>query len=233
MLHRNCSLGLIIVVVQLCCGAMANAQPGGARGIFLGGGVFIPLIPLAGMGPVQKDLSLEGDALANVGRIDRTFHEEVNAESSDLRNLSPEEFSAARQKNAEIRRRLNDKFAPQLKEALTPAQFERLQQIQWQLAEIQTLTNPDLAARLDLTTEQQEKITAIKKDYEGKMQELAGRGRGGDREEIRTKRQQLLKECYSKAIDVLTKDQQERNTKLKGKPFDVTSVGPARQRGGQ
>jgi DNA topoisomerase IA len=46
------------------------------------------------------------------------------------------------------------------------------------------------------------------------------------------KREELVKEREAKAAEVLSKEQQEKYTKLKGKPFDVSQLqGPGRRGG--
>jgi hypothetical protein len=140
-------------------------------------------------------------------------------------------------------KKTNDKFLPQLKEALSAPQAERLQQINWQVAGSQALAGPELGKALELSNEQQEKIRGINQDFQKKQQELsggfgggggrAGGGAGGggggppDFEAMRErmqKVQELAKERDAKAIEVLSSEQQEKYTKLKGKPFDVAQL---------
>jgi hypothetical protein len=114
-----------------------------------------------------------------------------------------------------------------------------------QAAGSQALTRPDIVKSLDLTKDQQEKITDINQEFGKKQNELrpggrrGGAGAGGpppDFEGIRAKMQELTKERDSKATEVLSKEQQEKYEKLKGKPFDVAQLmqfGPGMGRGGR
>jgi len=133
-----------------------------------------------------------------------------------------------------LMKKLNEKFVPQLKESLSGEQFERLQQIGWQAAGSQALAGPELVKALELSKEQQEKIAAINQDYGAKQREMGPFGRGGrgagdgppDFQAMRTKMQELMKERDTKATEVLSKEQTEKYTKLKGKPFDLAQLMP-------
>jgi ubiquitin len=136
---------------------------------------------------------------------------------------------------------------PQLKEALTAPQLERVQQIALQAARSHALTRPDVAKTLDLTKEQQEKIAGINQEFTQKQAQAGLRGgrRGGgqgadgpppDFQAMMAKMEELTKERDSKATEVLSKEQQEKYEKLKGKPFDVAQLmqfGPGMGRGGR
>ena len=120
----------------------------------------------------------------------------------------------------EKRKELSEKFALQLKVALTTAQFERLRQIEWQIgggAQALLQDDPDLVKLLDITKEQQEEFLAISREFVDKVHEFGRLKR--PLQELQAKSDELLKDRDRKLIDVLTKDQQERYTKLKGKPF--------------
>src|SRR4029077_5829244 len=120
------------------------------------------------------------------------------------------------------------------KEVVSETQFERLRQIGWQAAGSLALASLELGKALDLTKEQQKKIADINKEYEDKQAELrrnafggrpggggggpGGGGGGPGGGGIFAKIQELNKERDGKAIEALSKEQQEKYTKLKGKP---------------
>jgi formylglycine-generating enzyme required for sulfatase activity len=225
--HRGC-VGLVVFVAGVFWGGMTQAQPRaeGGSSFALWDPSSWAFVRLVGFESVQKDLGLEGEALSKVKNVVSSFQDELWAELEKTRvapgafqNLSQEERTAHNEKMKTIGENLNDKFVPQLKDALTPAQFDRVQQIKWQADGSQALTNPDLAETLDLTKEQQEKIIAINQEYQGKMPEM----RGG-RMTTLAKRQELRKERDGKSIEVLTEDQQERYTKLLGNRFDFSRL---------
>jgi hypothetical protein len=212
---------------------------------------------------VQKEIGLEGEAVEKVQKIAGAFRDEMMAESEkagitfggqQLEGLSPEERETKMREVTEKRQammaKLNEKFVPQLKEALTAPQFERVQQISLQAAGSQALTRPDVVKALDLTKEQKEKIAGVNEEFAKKLNELGPGGRGGrggaggggvggppaDFQEMMAKRQELNKERDSKATEVLGKEQQEKYEKMKGKPFDLAQLmqfGPGTGRGGR
>jgi hypothetical protein len=224
------------------------------------------IIGLAGNPAVQKEIGLEGEAVDKVQKIAMSFREEMMSAMQEaglggpggggpggggrgqFQDLKPEERQAKMremgEKRNEIMKKLNEKFMPQLKESLSGPQVERLQQINLQVAGSQALAGPGLVKSLELTSEQQEKITGINHDFQKKQQELAGgfgRGGGGgappDFEAMRERMQKvqaLVKERDAKAVEVLSSEQQEKYAKMKGKPFDVAQLqmGPGGGRGG-
>ncbi len=262
MLRQLQIAGLLTVAVSLCLGtARAQERGGGFRrggfgmGLMGGPGMGGPLM-LAGNPAVQKDLGLEEDGAAKVQKIVESYREEMMAQMEkeglgfggpgQFADLKPEEretkMRETMEKRTAVMKKLNEKFVPQLKESLSGEQFGRLQQIGWQAAGSQALAGPELVKALELSKEQQEKIAAINQDYAAKQREISPFGRGGpgaggpppDFEALRAKMQELTKERDTKATDVLSKEQQEKYAKLKGRPFDLAQLmpmGPGRRGG--
>jgi len=263
------AIGLVVVIAGLAA-ASAYAQPGGGRG--RGGFGGPPGMGGPGMGgplmlvqnpAVQKEIGLEGEGIERVQKIAGAYRDEMMAESEkagltsggpqQFEGLSPEERETKMREMAEKRQaiatKLNEKFMPQLKEVLSASQIERVQQIALQAGGSQALTRPDVVKALDLTKEQQEKITGINQEFAKKLNELGPGGRGGragggggaggapaDFQGMMAKRQELTKERDSQATEVLTKEQQEKYEKMKGKPFDLAQLmqfGPGGGPGGR
>jgi hypothetical protein len=270
MIRRQRVFGLIVVIAGVLVAGAAQAQPGGGgrgRGGFGGPGMGPPgmggPIMLVQNPAVQKEIGLEGEAVDKVQKIAGEYRDEMMAESEragitfggpqQFEGLSPEERETKMREMNEKRQammtKLNEKFMPQLKEALTAPQFERVQQIALQAGGSQALTRPDVVKSLEITKEQQQKISAINQEFMKKQNELRPGGRGGrgggggggsggpppDFQGMMAKMQELTKERDSKAIEILSKDQQEKFEKMKGKPFDVAQLmqGPGMGRGGR
>ena len=123
-------------------------------------------------------------------------------------------------------KKLNDKYAPKIKETLKPEQFERLQQISYQAAGTGVYTNADVVKALELTKEQQEKIATINKDAQAKQGALTA---DGGREAFA----KIREEQTADLAKVLTAEQTEKLTKLKGKAFDVSTLGRGGPGGGR
>jgi hypothetical protein len=153
MVRYHGFVGFIGIAAGIIWSGTAQAQPGS---------VTIQPIGMVAMEPVQKEIGLEGQALAEVKNIISSFRDEYRSEiekaglpgPGGLQKLSEEDRNAAARKRRGVMQKLNEKFLPQLKAALTPAQFVRLQQIEWQFGGSQALTDPELGKLLDLTKEQ-------------------------------------------------------------------------------
>ncbi|MES2790185.1 MAG: hypothetical protein V4719_11280 [Planctomycetota bacterium] len=213
---------------------MAQGQGGGrGRGGF-GGPRVSGVLGLLNNEEVQKELALDDAAKTSLKKVVDTASEEARTELgagggfAGLQDLSQEERRAKMQelqaKGAEVQAKIVAKYQPQVKEILTPAQFERVQQIYWQSNTVQAFADPDLVKALDLSKEQQDKIAAVGKDYAEKQRGLFGRGQGGGAEGAREKMQELSKERDTKVVEVLTADQKTKFETLKGKEFDVAKL---------
>ncbi len=208
----------------------------GGRGGFGGfGGGLGGVMGLLNNEEVQKELALDDAAKASVKKITDAAAEEARTEAgagggfAGIRDLPEAERQAKmeefRAKANEARAKIVAKYQPQVKEALTPAQFERAQQIYWQASTERALSDPDLIKALEITKDQQDKIAAINKEHGEKSRALftGGRGQGGG-EGGREKMAELNKERDTKLTGVLTADQQTKFATLKGKEFDVSKL---------
>ena len=212
-----------------------NRQRGGRGGFGGGFGGAGGVMGLLNNEEVQKELALDEATKASVKKITDAAAEEARTEAgagggfAALRELPEAERRAKMQelqaKGAEVRAKITAKYQPQVKEVLTPAQFERAQQIYWQVNTERALSDPDLVKALDITKEQQDKIAAVSKEYSEKTRALftGGRGQGGA-EGGREKMAELNKERETKVTDVLTADQKTKFATLKGKEFDVSKL---------
>lgn len=204
---------------------IASAQPGGGGqggrggpgGGGFGGGGFgggrggSSLLSLADNEVIQKELAISDDAKAAVKKVNEAYREELQKAIE------------------EATKSVNAKMAPQVKEALSAEQYKRLQQIRVQALRDGAFTDADIVKALGLKQEQQDKIAELGKEYSEKQRGLfTGGGDGGrpDFTAIRAKLDELNKEKEAKINDVLTKDQQDKFTALKGKEFDLASLQP-------
>jgi Spy/CpxP family protein refolding chaperone len=233
---------LLVAALVATAGAQEKGQKGRGRGAggpgFFGGGG--SLVMLAGDEAVQKELGLgeaEKGKVETIGReANDARREELSSAGVDFRNiqnLSDEERRAAGEKMAAISRKVNEKFEAKLKEALTADQFKRLQEIGVQAAGPDALSDPRVSKELALTDDQNKKIADIRTDYREKTRGLFGQGAG---EDARTKMRELRDEESKKLAEVLTKEQQDKLTALKGKEFDLSQIrrgGPGGPGGGR
>lgn len=218
----------------------AQGRGRGGGGFGMGGGSGLQLVTNEA---VQKELGISEEQVAKITSINEKIRQEVQAGQAggvnfqDLQQLSEEErakrMAEIRAQMTEASKKINEKLKPQLAEVLDSQQMERLNQIVWQVAGSQALLDPALASALKLNKEQQEKLTAISKEFADKQQELFAAGAGGDFQERFARMRELNEARDKQAIDVLTADQREQYEKLKGKPFDVAQLrGGSRGLGG-
>lgn len=203
--------------------------PGGRGGF--GGPRVGGVLGLLNNPEVQKELALDDATKASVKKVVDAAGEEARTELgagggfAGLRDLPEAERRAKMQefqaKGVEVQAKVTAKYLPQVKEVLTPAQFERAQQIYWQSSTVQAFADPDLIKALDVTKEQQDKIAAVGKEFTEKQRALfsGGRAEGG-----REKMEELSKERDTKIVEVLTADQKTKFATLKGKEFDVAKL---------
>jgi len=194
--------------------------PGGGQGGFGGpGGPFGGgLLGLAMRDEVQQELQLVDEQKEKVRGIAdgmRTkVQEEMRGMFDQLRDLSDEDRRA---KFDEIRTKfesINADMEKQLDKVLLPHQLERLKQIDLQ-SKIRrngasALTGGDIAAALNLTDEQREKLEKRSAEVQ---------------EELQTKIRELQADARKKMLDVLTPDQQAQLQKMMGDQFDLPDQG--------
>ncbi len=112
---------------------------------------------------------------------------------------------------------------------LTSAQKKRMQEINIQISGTRALLQDDVANELGLSESQKEKISeASRAAFQGLF---GGRGgnNGGKRpnfEELRKKFTEAREKADKEVLSVLTKSQQAKFEKMKGKPIDREKVRP-------
>ncbi|MGI8977734.1 MAG: hypothetical protein ACR2FY_00765 [Pirellulaceae bacterium] len=221
-MSRLSYFGFSALIVGLVLTTSLSAQ--GRRGGFGGRrGVTGPLMLLASEA-VQKEVGITEDQKAKLATLREEFTKEDEKVRTDAgvtgggdANITEEQ----RTKLAEARMKVARAFAPKVKETLKPEQLERVQQIAFQYAGPNAYTDAGVVKALDLTKEQQEKIGTTNKDFQEKMQALFAGGGGGGNREAFTK---LRDEQSADLAKVLTKEQSDKWTALKGKAFDVTTI---------
>jgi len=226
------ALSLLLVNVN-----QANAQNRRGGGMGGGGPRGVNDIATAANAAVQKELALKPDQAEKIKDLAADVREEMMSamagagiDRSGLQDLSPEErtkkLAEIQTKMAEVSKTVNDKFLPKLKDALDALQLKRVHEIAIQAAGAQALLDAGVQSELKVTPEQKDKLASVNKDMQ---KQLAGL-RGAER---MTKMAELNEEQLAKSNEVLTKDQQAQFASMKGKPFDVKLLRPARRGGGR
>lgn len=239
----------LAVVAILLSSSVAFAQrPGGGQGGFggfgggFGGGVNSPFT-LVRNEAVQKELNLTDEQVGDLKTLGDKYSEEMRAAGGGreafqgLQDLSREErekkMAELFAKAEETRKKVSEKFQPDLDKILDAGQRDRLKQIQIQAEGSQAYQNADVVAALKISKEQQDKLDAINKEFGDKRRELFPRGGagggGGERpnfEEMQKKMAELNAARDKQLAEILTADQRAAFEKLKGKTFDVALLRP-------
>ena len=90
----------------------------------------------------------------------------------NLQGIAVAEAVQSFQKLAESEAATKEKLLPRLKAMLTAKQFNRLQQIHWQVLGAMALSESEMIEALPIAQAQQDQIMAISAEYEGKQTEL-------------------------------------------------------------
>lgn len=236
-MKRACSVVAVAFVLMAVASSSAWAQPGG-RGGFRGGpggfGGTPNLMDLMNIEAVQKEIEVLDDQLAAVKKAGEELRAAREAQRGqgdrpDFRNMSEQErdklFAEMRQRREKETATANAKLA----EILLPHQVKRLQEISLQVRGTAALNDPKVAAELKITDEQKKKLEEVAnanmESMRKQMQDLFqgdNRERSDqDREQMRTKMQEMRKQAEGKVLAVLTADQKTQFEKMKGESFQM------------
>ncbi len=176
-----------------------------------GGGIYA----IALRSDVQKELGIDDDKTkARLHYLSDVVAEELKKLKAAAKG-DPEQYSPSAIDN------VREKHEDELKEILTAEQYERLQQIYWQMQGYLALTDPDLVDALKMTPEQVENIVAANREmakrqgeYLSTRQKVPQKG-----EEIRRTIDGFVADRNKKIEEILTPAQMEKYVELQGKPF--------------
>jgi Spy/CpxP family protein refolding chaperone len=225
---------LALVVAALAVTTASAQQKGRGRGGFgFGGNRQTGLVTLAANEAVQKDLGVSANVVGKINSLRDEYNaaqtkefQSAGLDYQSLQNLSGDERNAKmaefQRKGAEVAAKLNGEFLPKLKALISEDEIKRLKQIQIQAQGSSALLNQDIASDLKLSDEQKKTLTDLGTEYDRKQTELF-RG-DGDQQERTAKLRELRTERDGKAVAVLTAEQKEKFTALKGSPFDVSQI---------
>jgi len=229
----NMSRCLVIALVTLV--ASLATRTASAQRFF--GSRTNSLVSLAANEAVQKHLLIADDAAAKLNSLYDEYRaasqKEFTALGIDYSALGDlpaaeraVEMRKVTEKTAGVNRKLMADFLPKLAQMLTPDQIGRLKEIQLQASGIDVWTEPEIAKALDLSDDQQAKLTELRNDYNRRQQQL-----DGDFQQRFAKIRELNAERDARALTMLTEQQKGRLKEMQGAPFDVSQIGFGRRRG--
>ena len=171
---------------------------------------FLGLVPLLRVESVRQELKLNGQQTTVVEDLSISIREDFKDNLQSLlhsfRDQSPEERQLRNRQGKDLREKINQR----VQQALHTDQFERLQQIGYQLdlrrSGAAALSGDDLAAALDLTQSQKAQLRA-----QGKASQTA-KAEG---------KPPTLAEARDLTKDILSEEQHQKLDALLGTEFDL------------
>jgi len=171
---------------------------------------------------VQKELGIERSDpwIPQIDQLRRKRAEEQDRRAESILNQGA---GISADQMREIALDVQARYDAKLTELLTAAQFKRLKQIAWQLAEPRAVAqDPELVQALGITKDQETKLKAL---FRGTGRPMPGTARPPrqplSETELSAKRRESLAEQQKKVDAILSKTQQEKLAELKGKPIDL------------
>ena len=211
---------LVVVLAFALAAAFADQAQAQGRGWSRGS-----LLGLLAVEQVQKELKLDDEAVAKVGKLREKIREELTEPYSAARKIEDREKRFA--KYAELRDQGDRKAREGLRDVLVREQMMRLYQIRMQVrAVVNSLENRFVARRLELTDEQKEKLAKINKDARAKRSELFSGLRDASDEQRREafeKFRNLRTETGEQALGLLTAEQKKAFEDMKGEKIELPS----------
>jgi hypothetical protein len=201
---------------------------------------------LVGIPEVQKELKIDGDQKALLDDLLLDLRDQMRELWTGIgfgEDLTQEErqdrMEQAREKSEDIGKKGEEMVAM----ILEPTQMERVNQLQLQREGIQAFARPEVAKKIGLTEEQRDKMSLLRDEVSQQMRQ-AFQGFQGFRDlsseerreafakmrEQREKMEQDRKKIDGDIFALLTSEQKEIWTKMKGKEFKFPE---RRRRGGR
>ena len=207
------SLLVLVVALAMVAAFVSEAQGQDAqRSRRRGGGMSRDsLIGLLAIEPVQRELQLTDDKLADVKKISDELTAEIRKQYTALRDIEDRDKRLA--KMTELRDQFDRKSREKLRDVLAREQMMRLYQIRMQVRLVtESLASRYVAERLKLTDEQKKKLAQTDKDMQAKRTELFRDMRNAsqeDRAKAYEKYRKLRTDADRAALAVLTDEQKK------------------------
>jgi hypothetical protein len=221
-----------VVTVTAVVLAFADFQQlvaqGRRGGLVARGPLGVDDLTVASLEAVQKEVGARPEQKEKIKALADDVREEIMQQmsSASVGLATAAATAEERQKLAEIRKGINDKYLPKLATTLDKAQLKRVHEIAVQAAGAQALLDPGVQKDLALTIEQKEKLVSVHKEFSKTLADVP-------RAERMAKMREVSEEQLAKSTEILTRDQQAQFTSMKGKPFDVTLLRPQERGGGR
>ncbi len=182
-------------------------------------------------GDVERELGVSDDLARKLALLRSECQMAVQKEYENAginpldypNKMTPEQ----RQTYIEIKRRVEDEYISKAAALLSPDQITRLRQIEFQQILSSgpwAFTGREVALELKLTNNQKRALTLLNREY----REASSGGFNLNDESERVRSSKLRAEYLDKAIELLTDEQKETLSNLKGKEFTLGGIGGRR-----
>lgn len=169
---------------------------------------------------VQKELGLTESQQTKVKEVTEKARGEMREMFSGMRGLTEEQRRA---KFAELEKKMQarmEETSKAIESTLQPSQSKRLLGIAIQVAGVQAFADKQLQKDLKLSEDQILEINLINENTSKEMRGLFS-NRGGDREAIRTKLDEIRKAAEKEVLAELTAEQKTTLEQLKGAKIEI------------
>jgi len=168
---------------------------------------------------VQKEIMLTQDQIDSIYEIAEDYQLDIYSEMANDFSESFDQSQGEWQRIMELAQKLLPKYQDRLRAILQPEQVKRLEQITLQASGISAFKNEMVIKALEITKEQQEKLSAIEASYNQKRREL--RQEDVSQEERRSKTGELNKKQNEEMMQILSEDQKRKLEEIKGSEFEM------------
>jgi len=176
---------------------------------------------------VQKELNLKASQGNVIGvgldQVQRKYARQyqilaVLKRAVDLKRKDPEEYEKEVKK---VKKAVADDKMEVLKKNLKEKQMTRFKEVAFQVAVLGALNQPEVQSKLGLTSDQQDKLKTIRRDFQITRSELRKKVLArGKYEQYKKDWVAAHDEAKKKALDVLTDDQKKTWQTMTGKVFN-------------
>jgi len=199
-------------------GGQGPGRMGGAR---MGFGQGASMMGLLQGEQVRQELKVTEDQAAKIEALAEELRAARPAVQQGMQDLTAEQREARMTQMREEAQKQAQLARERLGSILTPEQMKRLAGIQVQIqGTLASLGDPKIGEALGLTSEQKEKLAALR---QAQMTAMRERVRGGQRDAAaptdRPAWAQAREESETKALAILTDGQRQKLAEIKGAPF--------------
>jgi hypothetical protein len=171
---------------------------------------------------VQKELKLNGAQVEIVASLAKDVAAKGRAAALEFKALPDSE---RREKMQVLMTAVCAEAMSTLRDVITAEQFKRFDQIVLQQRGIMAFADVDIQGKLQLTSEQKDRLHGLAMDLHGQMRSLSQNAGAEKMREVHEQGMVLHRKAFDQAVATLTAEQRTTWTELTGDHFDVKFEG--------